>query len=183
MSKKEENLLPNKYVLQMFPQFATLTEKEKTRIRKTSYYRQRIDPAPITAEEVKRLSKAQIWELTHASPATIHRWKTRPDKIPYSVQQLLKCCAYGIIPQGFGEWGGFHFGKDGHLYPLDSAIGYAAREIYGFYLIETAAGRVPGLEARIKRLEAELSFHKAQTKENSQLGFMRGMIQVLQERD
>ena len=181
MSKKEESLLRKSQVETMFPQFSTMTEHDKTTIRKTHYYRQRLTPEPITQEQVSRLTIAQIWELTRASYATIHRWKKHPEKIPYATQQLLKYSIFGIIPQGFGEWGGSHFGKDGRLYPLFSNDGYTENEVYAFWLTIHEAGHVPGLRRRIEALEKELRFHKSQTKENSQLGFMRGMMQVLQE--
>lgn len=130
MSKKEENLLRKSQVETMFPQFVTMTEHDKTTIRKTSLYRQRMTPEPITQEQVNRITIAQIWELTRASYATIHRWRKHPEKIPYATQQLLKYCIFGEIPHGFGEWEGFQFShRDGKLYPREHRFGYSGSEI------------------------------------------------------
>jgi len=33
----------------------------------------------------------------------------------------------------------------------------------------------------LKKLEAELNFHKSQTKNNAKMGFMRGLVEIMQE--
>ena len=99
----------------------------------------------------------------------------------YATEQLLRYVASGYIPHGLKDWAGFYFGKDGKLYPRDFPFGYSAGEIKIHYMVMSTAGEVPGLQDRIKRLQAELTFHKQQTVENSQLGFMRGLVQTLQE--
>ena len=181
MSKKQENALKPCQILTMFPEFKTRTEAQKSAFRKTAYYQQRISTAEISIEEIKRFSIAEIWELTHASFSSIHRWRNGTVTMPYATQQLLKYCMYGIIPQGFGTWGGSRFGKDGKIYPLDSAVGYTAQELHTFYMIEAKAGLVPGLENQIRELKTQLDFHKHQTKTNATMGFMRGLVEVIKE--
>lgn len=180
MCKKTEKTLTQSQILTMFPEFSRIDDREKTRIRKTAYYRDRINPSPLTLEELHHFTPAQIWELTRASQATISRWRNG-HAIPYATQQLLKYRLTGVIPHGFGDWGGCTFGRDGRLYPKQSPKGYSAKEMECFYLIHQNAGRVPGLVSIINELEKELRFHKAITLDDSRMGFMRGLAEVLQE--
>lgn len=182
MCKKTEGFLPTGAVQFMFPEFDTMSEREKTSLRKTAYYRRRLNPEVFSIEELRRLPVAQVWELCRVDLSTIHRWRSGKVLMPYATQQLLRYCLYGVVPHGLcGNWGGAQFRRDGRLYPADCAYGYSSGELKGFYLVQNTAGEVPGLKIAIERLSRELDFHKQQTKENSRLGFMRGLVEALEE--
>lgn len=99
----------------------------------------------------------------------------------FPCEQLLRYAAFGHIPVGFGDWHGFVFGLDGRLYAPGQSVGFSAGEISGFYLTMAQAGKVPGLLAELARIERSLIFHERQTRENSSMGFMRGLVEVLTE--
>jgi hypothetical protein len=149
---------------------------------RTQFYREFVNP-PRTDQLalLSRLSDDEIWQATRVNQSTINRWRNSKTRMDYATEQLLRFIAFGYIPHGFKDWAGFYFGKDGKLYPRDSPFGYSAGEIRGLFMIMQAAREVPGLCEHIKKLETELKFHKQQTVENSQLGFMRGLVQTLQE--
>ena len=180
MSKKDEALLPKGVIQYMLPGMERMTEKEKTTYRKTEYYRRRMKPETLELEDIRRIPTQKIWVLTRVSLSTIKRWKDGSHEMPFATQQLLKFYVDGIIPVGFGSWTGGRFAGD-MIYPAGSATGYTSGEVIGFYLVKGRAGQVPGLELKVKKLEKELLFHKQQTVENSRLGFMHGMIEVMAE--
>lgn len=181
MSKLEEKTLKRAAVVSMFPQFEQMTPRQRTAFRKTCYYRQRMTPATLTLEEIAAIPAAVLWELCRVDWSTVSRWKSGKRAMPYSAQQLVRFVLYGHIPHGLGDWSGARFAKDGLLYAYNSAVGYCAGDLRGFYLVQEQASRVPGLLATITRLEKELAFHKAQTRDNSRLGFMRGLDCLLDE--
>lgn len=181
MTKREEKTLKRAAVASMFPEFAKMTPQQKTALRKTCYYRQRMNPDTLTPEEIAAIPPAQLWELCRVDWSTISRWKSGKRSMPYSAQQLVRFALHGHIPHGLGDWSGSRFGRDGLLYPFGGAEGYSAGDLRGYYLIRSEAGRVPGLLRIIERLEKELHFHKAQTQDNSRLGFMRGLDSLLDE--
>lgn len=181
MFQLDEKTLRKSYVLQLFPESASMSAAAMTRLRKTDYYRGRISTEPISLDEIAYMSIPQIWELTHVDRSTIHRWKCRPERIPYATAQLLRYRLSGVIPQGFGDWSGSCFAKDGRLYPDGSPTGYSAAEMRGFYLTIAQASETPALREHVLRLSDELRFHKNQTKDDSRMGFMRGLVEILQE--
>lgn len=180
MCKKQEQKFPTCAIQSMFPEFESMDDAEKRHFRKMGYYKNRLYPPLLSVNELHQLPIGQVWELCRVSLSTIHRWRSGKTAMPYATQQLLKYCLYGVVPHGLcGHWGGARFGRDGRLYPANSAYGYTAGELTGFYLTEYSASLVPGLRNQVARLERELDFHKQQTRENSRMGFMRGLIEVL----
>lgn len=99
----------------------------------------------------------------------------------FPCEQLLRYAAFGYIPVGFGGWHGFAFGQDGRLYAPGQALGVSAGDVSGFFMTLAQAEKVPGLLAELRRIERELVFHERQTRENSSMGFMRGLVEVLAE--
>jgi hypothetical protein len=180
MSKREEKTLRAQAVAAMFPEMAALSPGEKTAFRKTCYYRQRMNPAPLTLEEINRIPPATIWELCRVNWSTVWRWRQGKAAMPWSAQQLCRFILDGVIPLGMGDWAGSKFGRDGLLYAFNSAHGYSAADLRCLELWRNEAGRVPGLLARIDKLEKELHFHRSQTKTDGQMGFMRGLADLLE---
>ena len=164
----------------MYPEFEGMNDMAKRHFRKTIYYKNRLYPPLFSLDELHQLPIGQVWELCRVDMSTIHRWRSGRVAMPYATQQLLRYCLYGIVPHGLcGSWGGAQFRRDGRLYPDGSAYGYSADELKGFYMVAATASLVPGLSDQVAALDAELAFHRQQTKENSRMGFMRGLIDAL----
>lgn len=58
------------------------------------------------------LPASQVAEICGTGLKTVEEWKNGTQAVPFAILQLLRFCALGVIPDGFGVWSGWQLTAD-----------------------------------------------------------------------
>lgn len=169
-----------KDLLALFPELTTMTPAERRAFFRSPAYRARAYPAPIAPDELADLPDPTLWELTRAHRITRARWRKGETPIPFPVRQLARLALYGDIPAGVAFAPGVRLSVRGiEVEGLRGAI--PPRELRPMWIYRQAMEDLPRLEREIERLAAENAALREIARDRGRTGFMRGLVDVLQE--
>lgn len=120
----------------------------------------------------------EILELLGINRATLSRWLAGENRIPLAASRLLSFSLRGNL---HGYWEGWIFSLDGLLYPPGWGEGLSHADIVQIWFYKKQAALCRSQAELIEQLQTDLAFHRQQSYTTAKMGFMRGLVEIVQE--